>query len=314
MHAMSPASTHRAVRVALDELIALGALAHGTSLVRSRRSPALRSGTSSSRWRGRGVDFRESRVYQPGDEIRHMDWRVTARSGKPHTKLFEEEREQGLLLAIDLNAGMRFGTRVRFKSVQAARAAALLAWMAAAAGDRVGALGFGGGIDAEVKPAGGRRGVLRVLRALRDWDAAADAQQQMPLSAALARVRRLLRPGMRLVLLSDGFSTDQAASLLLPQLAGRHEITIVLLRDALELAPPPPGRYAIHLGTARRVLDFADVRVRGSWTERFSASRERLLEQTRRLGLRVLELDGHADLRRALAPLLARSRHSPVIA
>src|SRR5512142_1555880 len=175
--------------VALDELLALSAVAHGASLARARRSPALRSGGHASRWRGRGVDFRESRVYQPGDEIRHMDWRVTARSGKPHTKLFEEEREQGLLLAIDLNAGMRFGTRVRFKSVQAARAAALLAWMAAAAGDRVGALGFGGGINGEVKPAGGRRGVLHVLRALRDWDAAADNAIQEPLSRGLARVR-----------------------------------------------------------------------------------------------------------------------------
>jgi len=309
----SPPPPRNGTHVALDELIALSALAHGASLAR-RRTAALRSGTSSSRWRGRGVDFRESRIYQAGDEIRHMDWRVTARSGKPHTKLFEEEREQGLLLALDLNPGMRFGTRVRFKSVQAARAAALLAWMAAAAGDRVGALGFGGGIDGEVKPAGGRRGVLHVLRALRDWDAVADTALQSPLSRALVRVRRLLRPGMRLVLLSDGFSTDAEATMLLPQLAARHEITIVMLRDVLEVAAPPPGRYALHLGAARRILDFSDERVRGSWTERFSASRARLSEQARKLGLRVIELDAHADLRRALAPLLARSRHSPVVA
>jgi len=309
-----PAPTpNTGTRVALDELIALSALAHGASLAR-RRTAALRSGTSTSRWRGRGVDFRESRIYQAGDEIRHMDWRVTARSGKPHTKLFEEEREQGLLLALDLNPGMRFGTRVRFKSVQAARAAALLAWMAAAAGDRVGALGFGGGIDGEVKPAGGRRGVLQVLRAVRDWDSVADTSIQSPLSRALVRVRRLLRPGMRLVLLSDGFSTDAEAALLLPQLAARHEITLVVLRDALEIAPPPPGRYALHLGAARRILDFSDERVRGSWTERFSASRARLLEQARKLGLRTIELDAHADLRHALAPLLARSRHSSVVA
>jgi uncharacterized protein (DUF58 family) len=307
-------SPNNAVRVALDELIALASLAHGASLMRSRRSPALRSGTSSSRWRGRGVDFRESRIYQAGDEIRHMDWRVTARSGKAHTKLFEEEREQGLLLALDFNPAMRFGTRVRFKSVQAARAAALLAWMASAAGDRVGALGFGGGINGEVKPAGGRRGVLNVLRALRDWDHAADIAAQEPLSRALTRVRRLLRPGMRLVLLTDGFSADAEATLPLPQLAGRHEVTVVLLRDALELAPPPPGRYALHLGSARRILDFSDERVRGAWTERFATSRARLLEQCRKLGLRVIELDSHADLRRALAPLLARSRHSQVVA
>ncbi|MGB8379607.1 MAG: DUF58 domain-containing protein, partial [Rhodanobacteraceae bacterium] len=117
-----------ATRVALDELIAIGAMARGANLA-VRRSPAQRGGGHVSRWRGRGVDFRESRAYQAGDDIRHMDWRLTARSGKPHTKLFEEEREQALLLALDFNPAMHFGTRVRFKSVQAARAAALLAWM-----------------------------------------------------------------------------------------------------------------------------------------------------------------------------------------
>lgn len=303
-----------AVHVVLDELIALGALAHGASLARTRRSPALRSGGNTSRWRGRGVDFRESRIYQPGDEIRHMDWRVTARSGKPHTKLFEEEREQGLLLAIDLNPGMHFGTRVRFKSVQAARAAALLAWMASGAGDRVGALGFGGGIHGEVKPASGRRGVLNVLRALRDWDAASDLTIQEPMSRALSRVRRLLLPGMRLVLISDGLSADPDIARLLTQLAGRHEIAVVLLRDVLEMTPPPPGRYALHLGPVRRILDFSDARVRSAWTDRFAASRETMRALSAKLGIRVVELDGHADLRRALAPLLARARHSAVVA
>jgi uncharacterized protein (DUF58 family) len=205
---------------------------------------------------------------------------------------------------------MRFGTKVRFKNVQAARAAALLAWMGAANGDRVGALGFGGGINGEVKPAGGRRGVLRVLRALRDWDAAADPARNEPLSLGLARVRRLLRPGMRMILMTDGFSADAEAAQLLPQLAGRHEISVVLLRDALELHAPPPGRYAVHLGTARRVLDFGVSSVRAAWTKRFADARERLRDECRRAGVRVLDVDGHADLRRALAPLLARSRLS----
>jgi uncharacterized protein (DUF58 family) len=209
---------------------------------------------------------------------------------------------------------MRFGTRVRFKSVQAARAAALLAWMAAAGGDRVGALGFGGGVNGEVKPASGRRGLLHVLRALRDWDANADGSLQEPLSRGMSRLRRLLRPGMRLVLLTDGFSTDAEAAQLLPQLAGRHEIAVVLLRDALELQAPPPGRYALHLGAARRILDFSDRDVRTAWAERFAASREELRALCKKLGLRVIDLDGHGDLRRSLAPLLARSRHSAVVA
>ncbi|HET6546589.1 MAG TPA: DUF58 domain-containing protein [Rhodanobacteraceae bacterium] len=297
-----------AIRVALDELIALGPYTHGASLAGRRRSPAQLAGAHGSRWRGRGVDFRESRAYQAGDDIRHMDWRLTARSGKPHTKLFEEEREQGLLLALDLNPSMRFGTRVRFKGVQAARAAALLAWMVANNGDRVGALGFGGGISGEVKPGRGRRGVLRVLRALRDWDAQADPALREPLSVALTRTRRLLRPGMRLILLTDGFSADAATARMLPQLAERHEIALIVLRDALELAAPAPGRYVLSLGGTRRVLDFGDAKLRGAWSEGFAAVREGLRSECARLGVRVLDLDGDADLRRALGPLLARNR------
>ena len=98
------------------------------------------SGVHKSPYKGFSVEFAEHRQYYPGDEIRHMDWRGTARSGKPHTKVFQEEREQGVLFVIDLNPGMRFGTKVRFKNVQAARAAALLAWMASAAGDRANAI------------------------------------------------------------------------------------------------------------------------------------------------------------------------------
>ena len=86
------------------------------------------------------MDYAESRVYQPGDDVRRLDWRLTARSGELHTKLFQEEREGRLLILLDTHASMRFGTRVRFKSVQAARAAALAGWYAVRAGERVGAM------------------------------------------------------------------------------------------------------------------------------------------------------------------------------
>lgn len=297
-----------ATAIDLEELITLRVLAHGGRLSEPRRSTATRSGGHASRWRGRGVDFRESRVYQPGDDIRHMDWRLTARSGRAHTKVFEEEREQGLLLAVDFNPGMRFGTRKRFKSVQAGRAAALLAWLATGSGDRVGLVGFGGGITGEVKPGGGRRGVLRVLRALRDWDAASDAARTSTWSMAMPRIRRLLRPGMRLVVLSDGFDADAAAWSPLAQLAGRHDVAVILLRDALEIAPPPPGRYALSSGGIKQTLDFADPAVRAAWPQRFAAMRERVRAESVRIGVRVIELDTDADLKRTLAPLLARSR------
>ncbi len=293
-------------RVDAAELVALAALARGMRLWQGVRGDAAAPGATASRRRGRGMDFRESRVYQAGDEIRHMDWRVTARTGRPHTKLFEEEREQELLLLIDHNPSMHFGTRARFKSVQAARAAALLTWAATAAGDRVGAVGFGGGLSAALKPAGGRRGALQVLRALREWDRAARAGESSSLQAALGRLHPLLRPGLRVVLLSDGFSADEADAPLLARLAARHDCALVLLQDALELAPPPPGIYALDVDGQRSVLDFSERQLRLAWPTGFAAAREALERRCRSLGMRVVRLDTDGDLRRSLRPLLLR--------
>lgn len=89
-------------------------------------------------FRGRGMDFSEARNYQAGDEIRHMEWRVTARTGKPHVKVYEEERERPLVLLVDYSPSMFFGTHVAFKSHTATRLAALFTWYAEATGDRVG--------------------------------------------------------------------------------------------------------------------------------------------------------------------------------
>lgn len=295
------------VKVTLEELLALSAQARGGSLAEVRRSAAARTGLHTSRWRGRGVDFRESRIYQAGDDIRHMDWRVTARSGRPHTKLFEEEREHGLLLMMDLNPDMRFGTRVRFKSVQAARVASLLAWMATATGDRVGAIGFGGGINSEVKPASGRRGVLQVLRALRDWDHAATSERET-LASALERARRLLRPGTRLILITDGFSADAEAWPVLARCAGRHELGCILVSDALEQDPPPPGRYALSVAGERRTLDFGNRTLRTTWARPFAAVRETVRNEFVRLGARVIVLPTDADVRRAILPFTERAQ------
>jgi uncharacterized protein (DUF58 family) len=302
-------SADSGVRVSLDELIALR--------LRARRlaRPGVRVGghqaaTHASRFRGRGVDYVESRNYQPGDDIRQMDWRVTARTGRPHTKVFQEEREQSILLLIDANPSMHFGTRVRFKSVQAARAAALLAWAAVQGGDRAGALGFGPGLNAEVKPGGGPRGALRVLRALTEWDSIATATggQPVPLSQALQRVRRLARPGSRVLLLSDGFSADASAEGPLSLLAEHCDVAALLLTDPLEQAAPPPGRYALRSEGAQVVLDFGAVRTRQSWPRLFAEQRQQFIDLLKRRGLAWSELQTAAEPEAALERLLEQNR------
>ena len=270
--------------------------AHRLERAPSKRVVGSRAAAHASRLRGRGVDYAESRNYQPGDDIRQMDWRVTARTGRPHTKLFQEERERNTLLVISHNPSMRFGTRVRFKSVQAARAAALVAWAAVHGGDRVGAVGFGPGLNAEVKPGGGPRGALRVLRALVEWDAiVARGGPAESLSQALQRAHRLARPGTRVILLTDGFSADAAAEGPLSLLAGHCDVATVLLSDVLEQDAPPPARYAVRSDAGRVLLDFAAARTRTRWPQLFAERRAILTGMLQRRALRSVVLDTRAE-------------------
>ena len=278
----------------LAELVALRAAVQGRRPPRRGRHGT--SGQALSPLRGRGMEYAESREYAQGDDARHIDWRLTARSGKPHTKLFQAERERLTLLVADTAPSLYFGTRTRFKSVQAARAAALVAWAAVHGGDRIGAVGFGPGLNAEVKPGGGPRGALRVLRALVEWDAiAARGGPAESLSQALQRAHRLARPGTRVIVLTDGFSADAAAEGPLSLLAGHCDVATVLLSDALEQAAPPPARYAVRSEAGRVLLDFAAARTRARWPQLFAERRALLTGMLQRRALRSVVLDTRAE-------------------
>jgi uncharacterized protein (DUF58 family) len=213
-----------------------------------------------------------------------------------------------VLLVVSHNASMRFGTRARFKSVQAARLAALIAWATTLAGDRIGAIGYGPGLNAEVKPGGGSRGVLRVLRALTEWDAiAAQSHDLVPLSQALQRTLRLARPGSQIILLGDGFDCDTACESPLSLLARHCDVAAVLLTDPLEHQAPPPARYALHGENGRVQLDFSAPRTRQDWLRWFAAHRELWTEQLRRRALGHVLLDTHAEPETALRALLEQA-------
>ena len=120
-----------------SELIALRPRCNALCLPMHSPAASALAGAYRSRFRGRGVDFLESRNYQPGDDIRNMDWRVTARTGKPHTKIFQEERERPVLIVLDAGPSLFFGTRRQLKSVAAGKMAAAIAWAAVRRGDRI---------------------------------------------------------------------------------------------------------------------------------------------------------------------------------
>jgi len=298
-----PADGDGRIRVRLAELMALRARVAKAALPRLE-SRAMRAGQQSSRLYGRGMDYAESRVYQPGDDVRRLDWRLTARSGKLHTKLFQEEREGRLLILLDAHESMRFGTRVRLKSVQAARAAALAAWYAVRAGERVGLMSFGNG-HRMLRPQAGTRGALAVCGALADWDANDAALPGEPLSDVILRAVRLMHGANRVLLISDGMSCDEAARGHLLDLSHKAGIRVLVVADALELGLPPAGRYPMeHDGTRRDVALFGE-RQRREFQQALGAGQSRLNAMAQSLALPHVTIDTAADPLDAVISLLA---------
>jgi len=290
----------------LDALIALRFVAATLDLGRGARAREPLSGRHRSRLRGRGIDYAETRAYTPGDDIRAMDWRVTARTGIAHSKLFREERERPLLLVVDLGATMRFGTRRAFKSVVAAEAAGLVAWAALGHGDRVGALAFDGWSRRESRPAGGRRGVLHALRVVAACAAEQPPEHAVPtaLVDAMSRAEQASRPGCLMVIVSDFYAFDAAAESRLARISARSDLACIHVYDALECAPPPRGRYPVTDGRRRALLDLHGTDARRRYADGFNSRRARLQQACRahgalRIGLRCGD-SVVATLRRAL--------------
>ncbi len=286
----------------LPELVALRAAAQGRRPPRRGRHGA--SGQALSPMRGRGMEYAESREYARGDDARHIDWRLTARSGKPHTKLFQVERERLTLIVADTAPALYFGTRVRFKSVQAARAGAIAAWAAVRDGDRIAAL-RGSAMEAPIAPAAGPRGALRVLDALVRWYAQAPVDDG-GLALALDHASRLLRPGSRMLVLADTASIATIAEQRWSALAMHNEIVVLLLTDPLESDPPRAALPFITLGH-RVELDLAAAAQRQRWRAAFVLPQQVAMTALQARGVRVQLLSSDASSESWL-PLFGRPR------
>lgn len=241
------------------ELIALRPRCNALMLPMNRPAASALAGAYRSRFRGRGVDFVESRNYQPGDDIRNMDWRVTARTGRAHTKVFQEERERPVLLVIDAAPSLFFGTRRRLKSVAAGHLAAAIAWTAVKRGDRIGASLFAPGVHRDLRPAGGRRGAMRVVQGLVEWlsptgPGTRPGMGQEPLSVALQRVRHAVRPGSLVLIISDFYDLDDDSQRHLSRLRQHNDVVGCQIVDPAEQVLPS-GRFPITDGETASLLD-----------------------------------------------------------
>ncbi len=298
-----PARRHRTARgdgvhVTLEALIALRNEAHGVIPAAHRPVGSVLAGQHLSRFRGRGMDYQESRIYQAGDDIRNMDWRVTARAGRPHVKLYQEERERPVVVLVDFSPTLFFATRGVFKSVVAARAAAFLAWAAVGNGDRIGALLVNGG-HRELQPTGGDQGALRLIRALvevADPDKGLSREMQPDgFNEALRRLRRVARPGSLIFILSDFYGLDEASVMLLGQLRRHSEVAACQILDVLERVPPPPGQYPVTDGKQRGILDTRDREARRAYEEVLAAHQGELETALRAQAIPLVSLDTAAD-------------------
>jgi uncharacterized protein (DUF58 family) len=278
--ASPPSRDGDGIHLSAAELISLRPRCHALRLPMRQPAASALAGAYRSRFRGRGVDFLESRNYQPGDDIRNMDWRVTARTGRPHTKVFQEERERPVLVVLDASPSLYFGTRRVLKSVAAGQLAAAVAWSAVRRGDRIGGFFFAPGRHRELRPAGGRRGAMRMIQGLVDWlqPEQVSGEGQEPLSSALERVRHTVRPGSLVIIISDFFGLDENCNRHLSRLRQHNDVVGCQVLDAAEYQLPA-GRYPITDGDHVSVLDMA----RKDSRSRYETMSLRHLDEPRRL-------------------------------
>lgn len=303
------------VRVTQPGLIRLNGPARAISLDVLRVN-SLQTGAYVSHFRGRGMEFDESRPYQPGDDPRSIDWRVTARSTSAYTKLFREERERPVLVMVDLRRNMHFATQGCFKSVNAARAAALLAWAAYHRGDRLGGLVFGDTVHRELKPRLGRQAALRFVHQLvdhPDWKTAAAATDAAPaeqaLTTATTALRRVARPGSLIVMLSDFTGLTRAAQSCLSSIARHNELLAVYLNDPFERELPPPGRYRLVTGEGELAIDTFSATARRDYVQAYRHRFETFAAFCLRYGIHLLHLGTDQDPVAALQTALGRRTH-----
>jgi len=258
------------VYVTLPELVRLQAQATGFSFLPRQPVHSLLAGRHASRLRGRGLDFEELRQYQPGDDIRTMDWLATRRTGHPYVRVYTEEKERPVLLLVDQRLSMFFGSRYCMKSVTAAHAAALAAWRVVASGDRVGALVFDDHEIREIRPQRSRKTVMRILRAIVDHNRRLGVDRGIEprpdrLDQVMRQAARLGGHGFLICVISDFSGLDDATLHWARRILRHNDLLLVPIYDPLAKRLPDKGALVVSDGNLQIRLDSQDRR----WERRF---------------------------------------------
>lgn len=277
----------------LDDLIRLRHGASDIKLKNQHKAFSLLVGPYQTKFRGRGIEFEEVRAYQPGDDIRSIDWRVTARTGKPHTKMFREERERPVLILVDQSRSMYFGSSTCFKSVTAAHAASLLAWAALQQNDRVGGLVFNGKEHTQIKPKRKTRNVLRFINEINRLNHILSkdfSSNGSGINRALEELRRITRPGTNIFVISDFKQLSRNGEKNLYYLSRHNDVSAIQIFDPLEMDLPQKGYYSITDGKERYLMYTGDQSLRRQYHDRFENQSQSLKQLLGPMGIPLIRL------------------------
>jgi len=310
-----PSTPDPRIQVDLAHLRALEGRAKALSFLPRQPARSVLNGRHASRLRGRGLNFEELRGYLPGDDVRSIDWKVTARTGEPHVRVYTEERDRPALIVVDQRMSMFFGSRHNMKSVTAAEVAALAAFRILDQGDRVGGIIFGDDDIVEIRPQRSRRATDQVLIAIAEANARLHAKaptvNPIPLNRPLEAVGRIAKRDHLVVVISDFDGIDERTKTLLGGLARHNDVVLGLVTDPMAQDMPEDLRLVISDGELQAEIDTRSGTVRRALSETSSGRLAGILDWQRSLGISVLPLSAGEETVpqvRQLMGLPARAR------
>ncbi|MGQ4276280.1 DUF58 domain-containing protein [Pseudidiomarina sp. E22-M8] len=287
------------IRVGTAELMYYRSKIGAFARHRRLHPPKAQTGALLSKTRGRGMEFDEVRHYQAGDDVRAIDWRVTARTGTPHTKLFREERERPIMFVVDLTTSMHLGSQLLLKSVQACHIAAAMAWLAAQRGDRVGAIIGHPSRHVETRPQGRQQGVLRIIHGLVElqneglsaWQQGETTTTHV-LDLLLRRAQQVAKPGTLIHIISDFSQFNEQTTMLLQSLQRHCSLQVIQCTDPLEASLPAQLEQqdiALTDGSSSWHFAAGDTTTRTHYRDNAMAHQQQLIQQVQQLGLELFQ-------------------------
>jgi len=296
------------VYCSLAELVNLQFKARDFSFLPGQPVSSILAGRYASRLRGRGLNFEELRRYRSGDDIRTMDWRVTARTRKPHVRVYTEEKDRSVVVVVDQRMNMFFGTRKKLKSVSAAEVAALSVWRTLAVGDRVGAVIFNDEHIEVIRPHRSRKHCMQILAAILKMNRALSADSAVPanpgqLNRALHRASEMVPHDGLVVTISDFSGTDEQTRQIATHLAAHCDILGILTVDPYRQKPQP---VSIHVtdGDQELELDLRRRKLRQAIAEDYTAEHDRISHFLRGLSAPLLVVNNDGDTVEQIRTLL----------